>query len=398
MSDLPVLIIGAGISGLTLAQYLHRTGVPFLVFERDSSIDIRSGGWGLTLHWGLPILREMLPEQIVARLPECSVNKEASENGDVGRFPFFDLSAGSALFEVPAAERLRVNRGRLRELLTTGIDIKWSKTVVDVTSTEETVTAHFEDGTSYAGSLLIACDGAHSRIRKLAYPDSYQMNPLPVQLLGVTVRYSPEQAAGFRAIDPYIFQGAHPESNVFLFFSFLDTPNNFEDSTDGYLCQIIVSWADNKNIPLPSDNAERIALMKELTANWVEPFRSLVHNLPADSEARSIRIQDWLFTPGKSLHERVVMMGDSAHTMTMFRGEGANNAIADVRDLVHRIDFTSADSLSSDSLRRSIPAYENDVFRRAEASVLNSRQACLDAHDYPRILNGSPLVAKRVLD
>jgi 2-polyprenyl-6-methoxyphenol hydroxylase-like FAD-dependent oxidoreductase len=124
MSNLPILIIGAGISGLTLAQYLHRCKVPFLIFERDSSIDIRSGGWGLTLHWGLPILREMLPEHTVARLPECSVNKEASENGDVGRFPFFDLSEGSALFEVPAAERLRVNRGRLRELLTTGIDIK----------------------------------------------------------------------------------------------------------------------------------------------------------------------------------------------------------------------------------------------------------------------------------
>lgn len=57
--------------------------------------------------------------------------------------------------------------------------------------------------------------------------------------------------------------------------------------------------------------------MKELTANWVEPFRSLVHNLPDDSEARSIHIQDWIFTPGERPHPRVVMMGDSAHTMTM---------------------------------------------------------------------------------
>lgn len=124
MPNLPILIVGAGISGLTLAQYLQKSGVPFLIFERDSSIDIQSGGWGLTLHWGLPILRDMLPDHIVARLPECSVNKEASENGDVGRFPFFDLSSGSALFEVPAAERVRVNRGRLRELLASGIDVK----------------------------------------------------------------------------------------------------------------------------------------------------------------------------------------------------------------------------------------------------------------------------------
>lgn len=141
----------------------------------------------------------------------------------------------------------------------------------------------------------------------------------------------------------------------------LDTPNNFEDSTDNYLCQIIVSWADSKNIPLPEDSPSRIALMKQLTANWVEPFRSLIQNIPDGLEARSIRIEDWLFNPGKTAHARVLMMGDSAHTMTMckfliscartwlltpelveVRGEGANNAIADVGDLVKRIDFTSS--------------------------------------------------------
>lgn len=126
MSTPPILIIGAGISGLILAQYLQRCGIPFEIFDRDSAFDARSGGWGLTLHWALPALRHLLPEHLVARLPETFVNKDAAARGDMGRFHFFDLKSGRALYDVPAEERIRVNRGRLRELLTSGLDVQVS--------------------------------------------------------------------------------------------------------------------------------------------------------------------------------------------------------------------------------------------------------------------------------
>lgn len=68
---------------------------------------------------------------------------------------------------------------------------------------------------------------------------------------------------------------------------------------------------------MPTSNPGRVTLMKQLTDNWAEPFRSLVHNLPEDIEARSIRIEDWLFRPGQKHMSRCVLLGDSAHTMTM---------------------------------------------------------------------------------
>ncbi|KAJ5587987.1 uncharacterized protein N7459_003752 [Penicillium hispanicum] len=399
MSDPPVLIVGAGISGLVLAQHLQRLGVRFQIFDRDSALDARSGGWGLTLHWALPALRELLPEHLVKRFPETFVNKDAAARGDVGQFQFFNLKSGEALYTVPAAERIRVNRGRLRELLTSGVEVQWDKTLATIDSTAETITAHFEDGSSYTGRLLVACDGARSRTRQILYPDGHQMHPLPVQLLGASTLYSAQEMDGAQSIDPFIFQGSHPDTDVFLFFSFLDTPRNFEDSsTDRYHCQIIVSWADTKGIAVPTLDADRIALMKTLTANWAEPFRSLVHKLPDDSEARSIRIEDWLFSPGQPHpHPRAVLVGDSAHTMTMFRGEGANNAIVDVLDLIHHVDMTITESFATDTLPQSLSAYERDIFARVEPSLLSSRQACLDAHDFSRILEGSPLVAARVL-
>lgn len=112
--------------------------------------------------------------------------------------------------------------------------------------------------------------------------------------------------------------------------------------------------------------------MKALTANWADPFRSLIHQVPDETEVVSIRVADWIFSPRRQRgHPRVVLVGDSAHTMTMclfflfflvsvkcdvllgaglctnrrdvVRGEGANNAIVDVQDLVKRIDFTSTE-------------------------------------------------------
>ncbi|CEJ61729.1 hypothetical protein PMG11_10251 [Penicillium brasilianum] len=399
MSSTPVLIVGAGISGLVLAQYLQSQGVRFEVFDRDSALDARTGGWGLTLHWALPALRALLPQHVVERFPEAFVNKKASARGDVGSFQFFNLKTGEALYSVPAEERIRVNRGRLRELLTSGIDVKWNKVLQNIESSEDSITAHFEDGSSYTGRLLVASDGARSRARQILYPDGCQMNSLPVQLLGASTLYTTEDMSGAQSIDPYIFQGSHPDTNVFLFFSFLDTPNNFDESSkDRYHVQIIVSWADEKDIAVPKDNADRIALMKSLTDNWAEPFRSLVEKLPEDTEARSIRIEDWIFSPSRThIHPRAVLMGDSAHTMTMFRGEGANNAIVDVQDLINQVDMKDPKSFDSDTLSNSLDAYKHEIFARVEPSFLNSRQACLDAHDFSQILAGSPLVAARIL-
>lgn len=55
------------------------------------------------------------------------------------------------------------------------------------------------------------------------------MNPLPVQILGAATLYTAEEMAGAADIDPFIFQGSHPESNVFLFFSSMHIPPSYHE-------------------------------------------------------------------------------------------------------------------------------------------------------------------------
>lgn len=49
------------------------------------------------------------------------------------------------------------------------------------------------------------------------------MNPLPVQLLGASTLYTAEEMGSAQSIDPYIFQGSHPDTDVFLFFSCMES-------------------------------------------------------------------------------------------------------------------------------------------------------------------------------
>jgi len=126
-SSRPVLIIGAGISGLLLAQHLKQRGVPYRIFERDLDPDYRGLGWGLTLHWSLPALRKLLGEELFARMPESYVNRLAVERGECSRFPFYDLATGELIAAVPdatEADRVRVTRARFRKLLGEGVDVE----------------------------------------------------------------------------------------------------------------------------------------------------------------------------------------------------------------------------------------------------------------------------------
>ena len=119
-----VLIIGAGITGLVLAQALKKHGIAFGVFERDGAVSARGRGWGLTIHWSLDTFISLLPQHVVDKLPQVYVDPEASKRGENGNFLFFDLRTGETRYKVPPNRRIRVSRERLRALLLEGLDVQ----------------------------------------------------------------------------------------------------------------------------------------------------------------------------------------------------------------------------------------------------------------------------------
>ncbi|KAK2026422.1 FAD binding domain-containing protein [Colletotrichum zoysiae] len=403
---LPVIIIGAGVSGLLLAQYLRKTNVPFRVYERDADLTTRGVGWGLTLHWSLPALRSLLPEDLVARLPEAYVDRAAVARGEASAFPFFDLSTGELKGASPRAPenlRIRVTRERLRRLVATDVDIQWAKSFAKYEEKQGAVDVFFEDGSSVTGRILVACDGGPSRVRRQLFPDQHERHRIPVRLLGLKVLLSPDQMAPIQKLDPFFLQGTSSRDSTFLYLSMLDAPGNNDESTGHYSCQMCISWPDRPGFlgkpeptGYPQTNAGKIELIRSFAEGWSEPFRGLALGIPDNTDVKQLDLYDYPPPKGLRSKGRVVLMGDAFHAMAMYRGEGANHAILDVLDFAEIV-LPKLDASLTD-LRAAMDAYEDQVVARARPGVLASRRACIDAHDWPRICPTSPLLSKREMN
>ncbi|KAJ8110088.1 hypothetical protein OPT61_g6972 [Boeremia exigua] len=403
-NEFPVLIIGAGISGLLIAQQLRQLNIPFRIFERDSDFSTRGPGWGLTLHWSLPALRELLPEDLLLRLPDTYVDRAAVERGESSTFPFFDLTTGEKKGASPRAgenERIRVTRVALRRLLATGIDIEWNKTFRELSNYMTSVGARFEDGTECRGRMLFGCDGSHSRVRHAIYPPEKRANyQIPVCMFGFTMQLTAAQAKPIRELDPFFLQGTASANDVFMYISLLKAPEPSQDHDGNFLYQVCISGSTNKN-PFRAvstgvagvTNSERIAIIRDIARDFAEPFCSFLSLVSDSVEVKRLDLDD--YAPCKEMFAAgtYTLIGDAFHAMAMYRGEGANHAIVDVLELKRTV--LSKLGATTRNLQFDLHEYQQTVANRTLPAVLASRQACLDAHDWANLTPKSPLLTKR---
>ncbi|KAH7323464.1 FAD-binding domain-containing protein [Rhexocercosporidium sp. MPI-PUGE-AT-0058] len=393
----PIIIIGGGVVGLTLAQALKKNNIPFEIYERDTQID-RSTGWGITIHWALPALRTCLSPELYERLATIQVDPQQGIR-DTGRFLFLDLATAEPVYQIPPSERLRVNRLKLRALLAEGVDVRWGKYAVGFDADidgGEGVKVVFSDGTSAIGSVLIGADGSGSKIRRVLLGESVgKLNQLPVRFMGVTVRLTPEEVEPLRSIDPLLFQGSHRETGTFLWYSTLSTPEvNGSSSGEAYYeGQLNISWiVRSEDDEVPTGNQERIMKMKSMAKVFEARLRKVVEDIPDDSAVLEIKLQDWPTVKWPNFDGKLTLVGDAAHAMTMYRGEAANHGFTDAARLSEQLIAMYRGEISQ---KNGIEEFEAEMMPRTHDAVLLSRQACLDAHDLNKLKPESPLVSKR---
>ncbi|KAJ7615011.1 FAD-binding domain-containing protein [Roridomyces roridus] len=381
----PVLIIGGGIVGLALAQALKLQNVPFIVFERAlCPPHDTTGGWGITIHWALPALQTCLPEALFAAIDSVQVDPALGRTrADTGRFLFLDIStAGRRLL----AEGLDVDRVRYG-----------MKFVGFAEDGEGGVEAEFADGSKVRGCMLIGADGSTSRVRRLLVgEEAGRVQPVGANFLGVTVRMTEAELAPLRAIDPLLFQGSHPDTGKYMWFSILSTPEANGSgccSAEYYEAQINISWLGTNVVP--ASEKERLALIKEAAragTGFHQTFRDAIEGISEDTMVVEVKIADWPTVRWVPCGGRVTLTGDAAHAMTMYRGEAANHGITDVAHLAEQLRLWQE---GKKTRAEAVGEYEDEMIPRAYQAVLLSRQACLDAHDVRNLQPDSPLVSKR---
>lgn len=180
--------------------------------------------------------------------------------------------------------------------------------------------AVFQDGERVRGRVIVGADGATSKTRRILCPDTGLINHLPVRFIGCSIRLTPSEIAPLRALDPLLFQGTHPDTNTYMWYSVLDTPevNGSSGEDEYYSIQLNISWrVRGPDDEVPSSSFERLKRMKLMAEVFEERLKKVVQSIPDEAEVLEIKLADWPCLEWPNHGGKVTLIGDAAHAMTM---------------------------------------------------------------------------------
>lgn len=339
-----IIIIGAGLAGLTLANSLKKQGIPFEIYERDQSIDSRTQGWSLSIHFALNALKQCIPEKEFENFSQkVSVNPESIDGSMSFSFIHANTGAVGMSNKSKPGTSYRVNRYRFRNWLLNQVkdNVHWNKKMdrYQKNMQENTVTVFFQDGTQVTGSILVGADGVMSPVARQLLGGQEKFNELTtildVRSFGV-LRWATEEEwtrISKETTHLCVLNGQQMEDDNIKqkTFNMFCSIHNIDRSRTEKPFQIF--WSLSRYDPegvipkFDSDNTECLDLMKTWARNGFpqdSPFRQLILDTPQDTKVTPLVIRERSPIPEllQASNFRVVLIGDSAHPMTMFKGEG----------------------------------------------------------------------------
>ncbi|ATY16168.1 FAD-dependent monooxygenase [Amycolatopsis sp. AA4] len=334
-----MLVIGAGLGGLCLAQGLRKAGIPCEVYERDSALDARRQGYRLHIDSrGDQALREVLPP----RLHELFL---ATSGRPRNATTIYDsqLTPRTEFVLDDGEVQRNVNRFTLRQILFQGLDnVHFGKEFVRYEKHENGVVAHFADGTQAHGAVLVGADGVNSPVRRQYLPHAQVVDTGLRQLYAKI----PLTAATRELFDPAMFAVfsivSGPEKQM-IGFAPVDYPEQITAACARLAPQVrlspdepymtcaygarqeIFGRTDDELRALSADDMQKLVL--DRVADWHPRVRRMVESWLPDSPflvsiRTSVPIGPWA-------PSRVVLVGDAIHAMSPAAGAGANTAMRD---------------------------------------------------------------------
>ncbi len=400
-----IAIIGGGIGGVALAVACLHRGIPFTLYERDSRFDTRSQGYGLTLQQASKAIEGLGIFSLKEGITSTRHVVHTTDGKIIGDWGIRNMDLSTSK-KPPKRTNVHIARQALRlallEQLADHDAVKWGHQLIGFKECEDGVGLTFEvegqlEGASEVqvkikhgkADLLVGADGIRSTVRSLLFTPKIGEDANPLRYLGCIVILGICPLADLEGIDSLldyplldsplldsetVFQTANGHERIYM----------MPFTKDSVMWQLSFPMAENGAKALSAKGPQALKEEALRRCQWHDPIpQILAATLAAQVSGYPVYDRAPLKPEALAKRKNVTLIGDAAHPMSPFKGQGANQALLDALALARGITkgCRPLSQWRKAGIRESVlTEFETEMLARSTSKVKGSAEAAQFLH------------------
>jgi 2-polyprenyl-6-methoxyphenol hydroxylase-like FAD-dependent oxidoreductase len=387
-----IAIIGGGIGGVALAVACLHRGIPFTLFERDTSFSDRSQGYGLTLQQASKEMKSFGINSLKAGIVSSKHIVYSTNGNIIGEWGMRKWMPSNTK-KLQKQTNIHIARQSLRlallEQLGEPNNVQWGHQLLDFKESDNKIDLSFQvngEIKTIKTDLLVGADGIRSSVRKILLSEA----TLPLRyldcmvILGICKLSALENIKSPLLDSATVFQTANGKERIYV----------MPYDADSVMWQLSFPISENDAKELSVKGAKYLKEEACKRADWHAPIPEIL-NATSVSEISGYPVYDREILSSTLLEKtekNITLIGDAAHPMSPFKGQGANQALLDALSLAREITkkCTKSSNWKEIGIRKSIlNDFESEMISRSAIKVKDSAAAAKFLHSEIALFEGN---------